>query len=210
MWKEQVQNVKSLVAKQKEKGYKKNIENLIVFLVLLIVTIIAVNTIWNEDEEKSSIKEDNTKKSVYVTQSDSKQNYENENSLEERLASILSKIEGVGNVNVLITYSETQETVAMYNENQKETATEEADTGGGTRTIKEKNYSKEVIYKEESGEKIPVTQKVMMPKIEGAVIIAQGARNADVRANIVQAVEAATGLATHKIQVFTMQNYNLN
>ena len=42
----------------------------------------------------------------------------------------------------------------------------------------------------------------MSPKIEGAIIIAEGAGDSNVKTNIIQAVEAATGLATHKIQVF--------
>lgn len=45
---------------------------------------------------------------------------------------------------------------------------------------------------------------MIKPKIEGAVIIAKGATNIDTKTNIIQAVEAATGLATHKIQVFEM------
>lgn len=44
----------------------------------------------------------------------------------------------------------------------------------------------------------------MKPKIEGAIVTAVGAKNSQIKTNIVQAVEAATGLATHKIQVFEM------
>ncbi len=51
---------------------------------------------------------------------------------------------------------------------------------------------KEVIYQEVNGEKIPVTQSIMKPKIEGAIITASGAKNSDVKTSIVQAVEAAT------------------
>ena len=43
-----------------------------------------------------------------------------------------------------------------------------------------------------------------MPVIEGAIITAQGASNANVKSSIVSAVEAVTGLAVHKIQVFEM------
>lgn len=50
-----------------------------------------------------------------------------------------------------------------------------------------------------------MTKKVIEPKIEGAIITAKGANNIDVKTNIIQAVEAATGLPTHKIQVFEMQ-----
>lgn len=80
--------------------------------------------------------------------------------------------------------------------------------GGGTRKISETNSKKEVIYKEVNGEKIPVTQSIISPKVEGAIIAATGAKSAYVKTNIIQAVEAVTGLATHKIQVFEMQSYN--
>ena len=64
-----------------------------------------------------------------------------------------------------------------------------------------------MIYKEDSsGNREPVTQSVISPQIEGAIITAEGADNAEVKSAIVQAVEAATGLATHKIQVFKMTN----
>ena len=54
---------------------------------------------------------------------------------------------------------------------------------------------------------MPITEKVIMPKMEGALIVAEGANNASIRTNIIQAVEALTGLATHKIQVLVMKTY---
>ena len=76
--------------------------------------------------------------------------------------------------------------------------------GGGNRKITEISSKKEVIYQEINGQKVPVTQSTIKPKIEGAIITATGAKNSDVKMKITQAVEAATGLATHKIQVFEM------
>ena len=43
-----------------------------------------------------------------------------------------------------------------------------------------------------------------MPKIEGAIILAEGADDANIKNNIIVAVEAVTGLSTHKIQVFKL------
>ena len=62
------------------------------------------------------------------------------------------------------------------------------------------------MNKEENGKKVPITEKVVMPKMEGALIVAEGANNAEVKTNIIQAVEALTGLATHKIQVLEMKS----
>lgn len=128
--------------------------------------------------------------------------------LEKRLEEILSNINGVGKVKVLITYSESSQVVAMYDETSKSSDTKETDSSGGTRDIKQNDTTKNIIYKEENGEKVPITQKVINPTIEGAIITAVGANNPAVKTNIIQAVEAATGLATHKIQVFEMSNDN--
>jgi len=77
---------------------------------------------------------------------------------------------------------------------------------GGNRKISQTSTKKEIIYTEVNGEKVPVTQSVINPKIEGAIVTASGANSTNVKTNIVQAVEAATGLPTHKIQVFEMKN----
>ena len=182
---------------------KKKIENILVFIVILAITIVAINYIWNGDETSKSSNEvpeaENSNSVVQV----STHSFYDEN--EEKLANILSNIEGVGKVKVLLTYSQTSTSIPLYNENLRESNTTETDSSGGSRTVAESDSEKEVIYKEDSsGNREPVTQSVISPQIEGAIITAEGADNAEVKTAIVQAVEAATGLATHKIQVFKM------
>lgn len=124
--------------------------------------------------------------------------------LEKNLETILSRIQGVGEVKVFINYSESSEVVPMYNEASKNSNTEETDTQGGIRKIQEQDSQKEIIYKEENGEKVPITKKIVEPKVQGAIITAKGASDVNIKTSIIQAVEAVTGLATHKIQVFEM------
>ena len=188
-----------------ENGDKKKIENIVVFIIILIITIIVINVILNDDKKKASKDQTNTFSKQLASSKDQTTYNETNINLEEKLKKILQKMQGVGKVEVFINYSESSETVAMYNENSKVSSTEETDTSGGKRVIEQKDTQKDIIYKEDSGEKVPITQKIIQPKIEGAIIAAQGAKNSTVKANIVQAVEAATGLATHKIQVFEME-----
>ena len=188
-----------------EKSEKMKVENLVFFVVLLIVTIIIINTIWNGNKETT--KQENsisTKQLASTVEQNTNVEQTGTVNLEEKLENILSKIEGVGSVKVCINYSESSEVVAMYNENSKVSNTEETDTSGGTRKIQETDTQKDIIYKEDNGNKIPITQKIVQPKIEGAIITAKGANNMATKTNIISAVEAATGLATHKIQVFEM------
>lgn len=196
------ENLKKIFSKN-DGNNKKKIENILVFIVILAITIVAINYIWNGDETSKSsneVPEAENSNSVVQVSTDS---FYDEN--EEKLANILSNIEGVGKVKVLLTYSQTSTSIPLYNENLRESNTTETDSSGGSRTVAESDSEKEVIYKEDSsGNREPVTQSVISPQIEGAIITAEGADNAEVKSAIVQAVEAATGLATHKIQVFKM------
>lgn len=191
------------------KDNKKKIENLVFFVIILIITIVIINIIWKDDKDSSN-KENiqNTTSSKKLANSENFETVEvtsnNTNELEIKLEEILSKIQGVGEVKVFINYAESSEIIPMYNENTKTSNTEETDTSGGTRKIQEEDSQKEIIYEENNGEKTPITQKIVEPKIQGAIITAKGAINSDIKTNIIQAVEAVTGLATHKIQVFEM------
>lgn len=195
-----------LVEKDKEEGNnKKKIENLVFFIIILIITIIIINIIWNDKNTSKNIKEVDTNKKLATTNQVQVEQVSKEDTLSQKLEAILSQIQGVGEVKVFINYSESSEVVAMYNENSKSSTTEETDTSGGIRKVQETDSQKDIIYQENNGTKTPMTKKVIEPKIEGAIITAKGANNIDVKTNIIQAVEAATGLATHKIQVFEMQ-----
>lgn len=157
---------------------RKKIENIVVFIIILIVTIVIINMIWNESKNGNNTDDKNTDKVLAKTNNkefniDSNENVISEDELEQKLKIILAKIEGVGNVDVLITYSQSSQVVTLYDEDTTQSITEEVDTSGGNRKINESNIKKEIIYKEEDGKKVPVTQSVIKPKIEGAVIIAK-------------------------------------
>ena len=185
---------------------KKKIENFVFFIVVLIITILAINLIWNGKKSSYKTNEVDPDKVLADDQVSSNEEVgETTDNLTQNLENILSKIQGVGDVNVFIHYSESSEVVAMYNENSKSSTTEETDTSGGIRKIQETDTQKDIIYEENNGVKTPMTKKIIQPKIEGAIITAKGASDVEVKSSIIQAVEAATGLATHKIQVFEMR-----
>ena len=90
----------------------------------------------------------------------------------------------------------------MYNENKTVSHTSETDSSGGSRNVEEEANNKEVIFTEENGVNVPATQTVINPKVEGVIVTAEGANDANVKANIVSAVVAVTGAQAHKVQVF--------
>lgn len=120
--------IKSLVAKKTEGNNKKTIENLVVFLVLLVVTIISINIIWGKEKNQESKDSTDDYRVLAQTVNESNISETQEYNLEKELEDILSKISGVGKVQVLITYSETSEVVAMHNEVKNISKTEESDS----------------------------------------------------------------------------------
>lgn len=60
MIKDQFEKIKSLIINNDTGDNKKKIENLVVFIIILIITIIAINTIWNDNkEDKKTISNEN-------------------------------------------------------------------------------------------------------------------------------------------------------
>ncbi len=203
--------MKNFFSKKEGEPSKKRLENIVVFIVILIITLIVINVIWNSDNKS----EDNDKQTTdankrlaqtnLIVNSDETDSSTKDDMIVD-LEEILSNINGVGKVKVMITYAETSKTMPIYNEESTEENTEETDSEGGTRTVTQTDVRKEVIYEEDDSGKKLVTQSVISPTIEGAIITAEGANDPTVKTNIIQAVGAVTGLATHKIQVFQMAN----
>lgn len=182
----------------------RTIENLTFSIIILVVTLVLVKYIFSGDKSEKQSSNYNNAELVYsndILQEQETVSYKDD--LKSELINILKKINGVGEVDVLITYSETSKLVPVYNENSSESKTSEEDTEGGTRVIESYDSSKEVVTDESSE---PITERIIMPKIEGAIVICEGANDINVKNNVISAVEAATGLKVHKIQVFEMKN----
>ncbi len=198
--------LRKLTSKKGENQNKKKIENLVFLIIILIVTIIIINAIWKKDEKSNNTTKDTNSLSGKVLADNSKDEVSNQTELETKLENILSTIKNVGKVNVLINYSESSSLVPLYNESTTTSSTEEGDSGGGTRNVTETESKKDVVFSESSGQKQPVTEKTVMPTIQGAIITAEGAKDANVKTNIINAVGAVTGLSIDKIQVFETNN----
>ena len=197
--------MKKITSKEGENKNKRKVENIFFLLIILIITLVIINTIWKDDKIQNNSDEKNenaTGKTLASNQEETTSKTELESNLEE----ILSTIKNVGKVKVLINYSESSSLIPLYNESTTTSSTEEGDTSGGTRNVTETETKKDVVFSEKSGNKDPVTQKTIMPTIQGAIVTAEGAGNATVKTNIINAVGAVTGLSIDKIQVFELEN----
>ena len=84
MFKEQMEKIKDLIIKKEANiDSKRKIENLVIFLIILIVTIIIINSIWKGDDVKKE-NSSNTFKELASNITENK-NANNSDDLEERL-----------------------------------------------------------------------------------------------------------------------------
>ena len=200
------EKIKQFFQKQDEGG-KKSIENIVFLVLILIVTVFIIDNIWKDGKSRSN-KDQNTGSGGKVLADLIEENKDGGNNtddnLENKLGRILSTIKGVGKVNVFINYSQSSSSVPIYDETTTTSSTSETDSSGGVRNVTETQTQKDVIFKESGSDKVVAVEKIIMPKIEGAIITAEGADDVLVKTNIISAVEAVTGLTIDKVQVFEM------
>ena len=192
----------------KEVATKKKVENLIFFVVMLVLLVIGINYIWFNDsssgddvnfENVKHITDDTVKEKATTVYSD---NIYNEN-LDKRLESILSKVNGVSNVSVLITYSNNTKIVPVYNIEDSETVTNETDSDGGKRDITEKSYTKEVVYDEKSNTKTVIVETSINPTISGVIVVADFGNDISIKQQIISAVATVANISEYKVQVLS-------
>ena len=124
-----------------------------------------------------------------------------ENDIERKMSLILSEIEGAGNTKVMITLKNTSEKIIAKD------IKEEIDNENGNNINTQRKILEETTISMETkdGRKEPFVISENMPNIEGALIVSQGANNANIKSAIIEATEALLGIPSHKIAVFKMK-----
>ncbi|GLI07376.1 stage III sporulation protein AG [Paenibacillus tyrfis] len=124
-----------------------------------------------------------------------------EEAYETELRDILSKIVGVGDVEVLVTIESTEELNVERNTKETQQITNEKDPQGATRHITDVTRNGEVVLYEVSGGKQPLVVKTIKPKIRGVLVVAKGAENLTVKKMITEAVERGLDVPAHRISI---------
>ncbi len=128
-----------------------------------------------------------------------------ERQLEQRLEEMLGKVDGVGDVEVMVVLSSSEEKVWHVDQDSSYSRTEETDSEGGSRRVESQELARETVLAGQNGSQEALLQKEIRPEISGVVVSAEGGGSSRVQAEISAAVEALFGLPAHRVKVLKMK-----
>lgn len=135
----------------------------------------------------------------------SEENSTYKKAMELQLKKVLGAMEGVGQVEVMLTLKDAGEAVVEKDITKTDERTAEEDSQGTKRENSVINSQEETIYiQSDSNGSTPFVAKEVNPKVEGVLVVAQGAESATVVKNISDAVMALFPVEAHKIKVVKM------
>lgn len=121
--------------------------------------------------------------------------------MENKLAAILSKVQGAGRVDISVSLSGS--TVKKYEKNviKEVKVTEEKGAQGVIRTTNETKENLQLMTNREKGTEQPVVITEEKPVVRGIIIVADGANDSLVKENLLRAAEAGLNVSANKITV---------
>ena len=180
----------------KNKITKENMLVVALFGILLLVIGIPVEK--EERSEKEEVEE--------TVEIENGQTESYEEKTEEKLQNLLRKIEGVGQVSVMITWVTSEEMVVEKDiPSEMDNMKEKDSTGGSRETISSAQQENTVYDTDQDGKKTPYVVMHRLPKVGGVMVVAEGGGNAAVQKNITEVIMALFGIEAHKIKVVKMK-----
>lgn len=126
-----------------------------------------------------------------------------EQSMEKKLTDNLSKISGVGQIQALVSLSTGLQSDYARNESITEQKSNETDNSGGKRETTQTTDNSQLVTV--NGADQPVIEKEQRPEIAGVLIIAQGAKDPEIKETINTAVRVLLDIPASKVVVESME-----
>lgn len=186
----------------------KKISKLVAVIIAAIVLLLGLSVINLESDNKkeiytSGLVENNEDKNN-ETKSKEIDKYELEQ--KEELIAILKKMDGVGSVDVMISFESGEKKVPAYDQDTQTSVTEETDSEGGKRVNEQKNDGSKVVMTTDGKGNEPFIIQTYKPKVISVFVVAEGAENSKTKYEIQKVVSNLYNLSIDKVNVYSMKN----
>ncbi|GAB6170325.1 stage III sporulation protein AG [Clostridium carnis] len=175
---------------------------LVLAFVLLAISFLATGR--KKTVKTASTETNQQSKTEVALTSEEISSYE---SLQKRdLKNLISKMDGVGEVEVMMYFKSGEIKVPALDNNTQVTVTEESDRDGGKRVNNQQSEGTKVVMSGNGSDNEPVILKTYKPEITGIVIVAEGAEKSKVKYDIQTATSSLYGISLDKVNVYPMKN----
>ena len=176
-------------------------------LTVLLIAAILLLVFWpmQSQEDAAEEKQEETAQSLLPEIKHNTDIDDERKNLEDELERMLSQVEGVGQVDVAITLESTG-SKTVEKDIPDSSSSSEKSGGGDTEKSESKSTQEETVYLEDAdGTKTPYVIRETFPEVRGVLVIAQGADDPNIVAEIKEAAMALFHLEAHKIKVMKMK-----
>ncbi|EOU1464329.1 stage III sporulation protein AG [Clostridium perfringens] len=187
---------------------QKNITNLIILLLLVIMFYLVVSYFTGVNNITKSEKTNLEKVSKEDMNSNSQEDSEvlsYQEKQEKDLERILGKINGVGSVDVVINFQSSEVKVPAVDNSSQKSTTEETDSEGGTRVNSQETDGDKIVMSNSSNGSEPVILKTEKPEVLGVMVVAEGAEDSKIKYEITKAISSLYNISVDKVNVLAMK-----
>jgi stage III sporulation protein AG len=193
---------------------QKQLKNLLAVCLVLAFILLAMNVLVPSNKslmnnKLSSTTTDGKVNNNSVTKETEELVQNNAKSYEENqkidLKNILKKMNGVGEVEVMMSFDNGEKKIPAYDTSAQKSTTEETDNEGGKRVNNQNTDSSKIVMTTNGGNNEPFILTTYKPKLNGVIILAEGAENSKIKYEIEQAVSKLYNLGLDKVNVYSMK-----
>ena len=178
----------------------KNIRDRLLLLILAGLLLLVI--VWPVSDGSEKKKEN--EEIISADQTDTPEDYAA--AMEQRLKTILEKVDGAGEVQVMITVKSTAEQVVEKDESYSESRSNKTGSEDNASSSDSISRSESTVYSNGTSGGNPYVVKEMQPEVEGILIVAEGAGDETVVKEITYAVQVLFDVPVHKIKVAKMSS----
>ncbi len=178
-----MKNLKEWSEKLKTLPAKKKTQYLAIVIVIAAILMIYFSTFEASNKSSGAGKETTL---AEQTEAD----------MESRLEEILSKVDGAGNVEVVINYDSSGELIPAMSE-EKSTSSDDKSNSS--------KESSEIATVKSGSDTEAVIIKHIEPEVRGVIVVAEGADNIRVKIELLEAVKVVLDVGADKVQILKMK-----
>ena len=183
--------------KPKEEGDKKKLNIIVIWIIIIAIACLAASSLFGSDKNESGSTENSKNKYETKKEENPGNDYEYVDLMEGKLKATVEKIQGAGEVSVMITVKNSGSSVLAKNEKSSVTTKE----SGDNETEDGQSEERSVVLAGQGSSSAPIVVEQTVPEITGVLVVAKGAVDEKIRYEIFEAVKALYGLSANRIKV---------